>query len=138
MIRSWSCFFVFCFFIHILIFSFFPRKHASDRLQNAIIHEVLNSQAPPSATEWAGTDLWQILLWEVMELSEDFSGIEQPNFHMRPHRVMRYSFSVVARVLKLVYLNQWLIPEPKPSREYLNFNLLLPRYYSFLFRLTPF
>ncbi|KAA5549487.1 hypothetical protein [Adhaeribacter rhizoryzae] len=121
-----------------LVFSFFPRKHVFDRLQDAIINEVLKDNAEATAATQAEEELIEVLLWEVMELSENFSGIEQPNFHLRPHRVMRYSFSVLAKVIKLVYFNQWVEPEQKPSGEYSNFIPLLPEYYSFLFRLTPF
>ena len=135
--RSWSFFFVFCFLVHMLVFSFFPRKHVFDRLQHAIINEVLKDNAEPSAAAHA-EEVFEVLLWEVMELSENFSSIEQPNFHLRPHRVMRYSFAVLARVFELVYLNQWIETEQKPTGEYSNLIRLLPEYYSFLFRLTPF
>ena len=135
MIRSWNFFFVFCFLIHMLVFAFYPRKHVFDRLSGAIIIEVLQEKPAQSNSD---ENLWGNLLLEVIALSEDFSGVEQPNFHLRPHRVIRYSFSEFIRVIKLVYLNQWVEKEEKPTGEYSNLVPLLPKYYSFLFRLKPF
>jgi hypothetical protein len=139
MISRWNSFFIFCFVIHALVFAFFPKKHLRDRLPYALITQKLNLDQPASQAESSDQQaLLSMLLWQLVSLAEDFSGVEQPNFHLRRNNFYRYSASFIARSLaKLPCLLR--IPKAeKPSAEYANHLVLLPEYYSFLFRLTPF
>ncbi|MGV3503700.1 MAG: hypothetical protein ACO1O1_08320 [Adhaeribacter sp.] len=82
--------------------------------------------------------LLTLLLWQVVSLAEDFSSIDQPNFHLRLNRFYRYSASFIARSLARLPLVQRIEKTEQAVGEYAQLAALLPRYYSFLFRLTPF
>jgi hypothetical protein len=139
MISRWNSFFIFCFVIHALVFAFFPKKHVRDRLPHALITQNLDLGQPAGQAESSDQEaLLSLLLWQLVSLGEDFSGVEQPNFHVRLNRFYRYSAAFIARTLARLPFVQRIEKAEKPSAEYANFLVLLPEYYSFLFRLTPF
>lgn len=138
MISKWNTFFIFCFAVHALVFAFFPKKHFQERLPNALITR--NLDLSTEATQTGDTDqaLLDLLLWQIVSLAEDFSGVEQPNFHLRLNRFYRYSAFFIARYLTRLPYVQSIAGSPRLSGEYATSLALLPEYYSFLFRLTPF
>jgi hypothetical protein len=140
MISRWNSFFIFCFVIHALVFAFFPKKHLRDRLPYALITQNLNLDVlqQPRHEETSDQALLSLLLWQLASLGEDFSGVEQPNFHLRLNRFYRYSAGFVARTLARLPTIQRIKQSEEATAEYANFLVLLPDYYSFLFRLTPF
>lgn len=134
----WNSFFIFCFVIHALVFAFFPKKHARERLPHALITQNLSIQPEAPQAGLPDQALLQLLLWQLVSLAEDFSGIDQPNFHLRLNRFYRYSASFVARFLTRLPAMQWIARTQEPGGIYARLPVLLPGYYSFLFRLTPF
>lgn len=138
MISRWNSFFIFCFVIHALVFAFFPKKHIRDRLPYALITQHLDINPQAGQEETQDQALLTLLLWQVVSLAEDFSGIDQPNFHLRLNRFYRYSASFIARSLARLPQVQRIEKAEQARGEYAQLVALLPRYYSFLFRLTPF
>lgn len=139
MISRWNSFFIFCFVVHALVFAFFPKKHLRDRLPDALITQKLDIDPQASLPESSDQEaLLSLLLWQLVSLGEDFSSIEQSNFHLRLNRFYRYSASFIARSLAKLPGLQRIPKTEEPSAEYANHLVLLPDYYSFLFRLTPF
>lgn len=134
----WNSFFIFCFVIHALVFAFFPKKHIRDRLPYALITQHLEISPEAPQQDMRDEALLTLLLWQVVSLAEDFSGIDQPNFHLRLNRFYRYSASFIARSLARLPLVQRIAKTELARGEYAQLVALLPRYYSFLFRLTPF
>lgn len=134
----WNSFFIFCFVIHALVFAFFPKKHIRDRLPYALITQHLEISPETGQQQMEDQALLTLLLWQVVSLAEDFSGIDQPNFHLRLNRFYRYSASFIARSLTRLPLVQRIAQTEQARGEYAQRVALLPRYYSFLFRLTPF
>ncbi len=138
MVRKWASFFLFCFLIHTLVFAFFPRKHLADRLPYALINETLTEDIEEEEILEEPEYFAQHILLEIMDLSEEFSDMGQSNFHLKPNRFYSSLALGVYFFLKAHYFLFQESQEEKPSPTYSGILNLLPEYYSFLFRLTPF
>jgi hypothetical protein len=138
MMSRWNSFFIFCFVIHALVFAFFPKKHTRERLPHALITQNLGVVLEAPQAGIPDQALLRLLLWQIVSLAEDFSKTDQPNFHLRLNRFYRYSASFIARYLAKLPRIQQIERTQKPGGEYAASLALLPKYYSFLFRLTPF
>ncbi|QMU29681.1 hypothetical protein [Adhaeribacter radiodurans] len=121
--------------------AFFPRKHQVDRLPYAQITEYFKqeTQANKNATKCHRVDLFQDLLFEIIELSQEFSDLGQSNFHLLLNHIYKNVGRFLPKVqVKLAFISITVFTSEKPAGIYARCASLLPDYYTFLFRLTPF
>ncbi|MDQ3291589.1 MAG: hypothetical protein M3Q05_09900 [Bacteroidota bacterium] len=112
-----------------------------DRLPHAQINEFFSksTESTPSNACRNQAALIQDILFEIIELSQEFSDLGQPNFHLLLNHFYKNFSRYISKVqIKLALPLIRVTTSEKPEGIYARCNALLPDYYSFLFRLTPF
>lgn len=132
--------FIFCFLIHTLFSAYSPKQHQVDRLPHALAKEVPRQNAEPNKSDTGchHLGLIQDLFFGIIEVSQECSHLGQSSFHFLIHFYKHLGRFLPKAQVKLAFNALSIHSSEKPTGIYASCASLLPRYYTFLFRLTPF